>query len=433
MAVADADHGRRAWFWITLIAVSFLVGIAGQAAAVPAPYLLAALVLGAVAALSGLQTAPFPPPAYRASQAMVGVLMGSYLDPAALRLAARSMLPLTTVTLATVAFSVGVAFVLSRSERINQATATLGMVPGGSAAIMAAADDLGADSRLVALSQYFRVGLIALTAPLIASALSRFGRTHRPSIVSELMAWHPVSGAHQVAGLVTLAAVVLLGMRAGERLSLPAPFVLGPMLITVLVILTGAAKGFTPSGPLQNLAFTCVGLEIGLRFTRESLRHARRHLARLIAATLTITLACALLAWPLAALTHLPFTDAYMATTPGGINAILATAVATHANVALISSMQSLRLFAVLALTIPLIRWGLARTGRTRPTRGRHVKTSTHGQAGLRHPAHPTTVPQPNRPVFTRPDDQQAPRVHAVVLKPWLQYGAPRRPHENRC
>ena len=276
MAVVDADRGQRPWAWFVLIVMGFLGGMASRAAAVPAPYLLAAIVLGAVAALSGVVTTPFPRPAYRVSQAMVGVLMGGYLDPAALRLAARSMLPLAAVTMATLVFSVGVAFLLARSERINQATATLGMVPGGSAAIMAAADDLGADSRLVALSQYLRVGVIALTAPLIVSVLSPFARAHRPSIASDLMTWHPISGTHQVAGLVTLTAVVLLGMRAGERLSLPAPFVLGPMLVTALVILTGAAKGFSPSGPLQNLAFTCVGLEIGLRFTRESVRQDRK-------------------------------------------------------------------------------------------------------------------------------------------------------------
>jgi membrane AbrB-like protein len=369
--------GGRGWVWLVLIVVGFMAGVGGQAVQVPAPYLLAALVVGAVAALSGLMTAAFPRRAYRASQAMVGVLMGSYLDPAALRVAARSMLPLTAVSVATVVLSVGVAFLFFRCSLINRATATLGMVPGGSAAIMAAAEDLGADSRLVALAQYFRVGVIAVTAPLIVSFLSPYAFRHPHSIVPVLMAWHPVGGTHQVAGLVTLGAVVLLGTRLGNRLSLPAPFVLGPMLVTAVAIFTGAAKGFAPAGPLQNLAFACVGLEIGLRFSRESLQHARRHIARLIGGTLTVIVACFLLAWPLAIFAHLSFTDAYMATTPGGINAILATAVAIHANVALISSVQSLRLFGVVALATPLIRWILVRTSDARPARGRHAPTTS--------------------------------------------------------
>jgi membrane AbrB-like protein len=374
LAVPHVGGGGRVWAWLVLIVVGFLTGVGGQAVQVPAPYLLAALVVGAAAALSGLLSTAFPRPAYRASQAMVGVLMGSYLDPTALRVGARSILPLTAVTLATVVLSVGVAFLFFRSSLINRATATLGMVPGGSPAVIAAAEDLGADSRLVALAQYFRVAVIAVTAPLIVSFLSPFAFSHGPSIVPVLMAWRPVSGTHQAAGLVTLGAVVLLGTWAGTRLSLPAPFVLGPMLVTAVAIFTGAANGFAPAGPLQNLAFTCVGLEIGLRFSRESLQHARRHIARLIAGTLTVIVVCFLLAWPLATFAHLPFSDAYLATSPGGINAILATSVATHANVALISSVQSLRL-SVVVLATPFIRWilvrtsepGLPRTAKPRP------------------------------------------------------------------
>jgi uncharacterized membrane protein AbrB (regulator of aidB expression) len=55
---------------------------------------------------------------------------------------------------------------------------------------------------------------------------------------------------------------------------------------------------------------------------------------------------------------HIPLMDAYLATTPGGINAVLATAVATHADLPLISSVQSLRLFAVVLVTPPLLRLG---------------------------------------------------------------------------
>jgi membrane AbrB-like protein len=376
LAVPHVGGGGRVWAWLVLIVVGFLTGVGGQAVQVPAPYLLAALVVGAAAALSGLLSTAFPRPAYRASQTMVGVLMGSYLDPAALRVAARSILPLAAVTLATVVLSVGVAFLFFRSSLINRATATLGMVPGGSPAIMAAAEDLEADSRLVALAQYFRVAVIAVTAPLVVSFLSPFAFRRGHSVVPVLMAWRPVSGTHQAAGLVTLGAVVLLGTQAGTRLSLPAPFVLGPMLATAVVIFTGAAKGFAPAGPLQNLAFTCVGLEIGLRFSRESIQHSRRHIARLMAGTLTVIVACFLLAWPLATIAHLSFSDAYLATSPGGINAILATAEVTHANVALISSVQSLRLF-VVVLATPFIRWILVRTSEPRPARGRQATTTS--------------------------------------------------------
>jgi membrane AbrB-like protein len=329
-----------------------------QAAGIPAPYLLVGLVAGMAAALSGVMTTSLPRPAYRTSQALAGVLMGSHIDPVALRSVAPSVLPFTAVTLVTVVLSVAVASLLCRTGLVDRTTATLGMVPGGSSAMLAAADDLGADSRLVALAQYFRVGAIALTAPLIVPLLGP-GSPGAGHFTSRL-----VSGDDQPAGLLLLGAVALLGIRMGRRLSLPAPLVLGPMLAAALATVAGAAHGFAPAGILQNLVFTGIGLEIGLRFTRASLRHAGGVIVPLVAGTLVVSLACALLAWPLAGLTHLSFTDAYLATAPGGINSVLPAAVAAHSNVALISSVQSLRLFGVVLLAPPLIRWMSAR-GRT--------------------------------------------------------------------
>ncbi|WP_051766148.1 AbrB family transcriptional regulator [Streptomyces sp. NRRL F-5135] len=54
--------------------------------------------------------------------------------------------------------------------------------------------------------------------------------------------------------------------------------------------------------------------------------------------------------------------DAYLATTPGGINAVLATAVSGHADVAVVSTVRSLRLLLVVLVT-PLITRRLAAMG----------------------------------------------------------------------
>jgi hypothetical protein len=45
--------------------------------------------------------------------------------------------------------------------------------------------------------------------------------------------------------------------------------------------------------------------------------------------------------------------------TPGGINAVLATAAGAGANLVVISTVQSLRLFVVVLLTPPVVRWAI--------------------------------------------------------------------------
>ncbi|MCW2898640.1 MAG: rane protein AbrB duplication [Streptosporangiaceae bacterium] len=323
---------------------------------VPAPFLLAPLLIGLLFALSTRAPVRFPRRTHRVSQAMVGVLMGSYLAPAALSRVAPSIGPLLLVTVGTVVFSLLSAYALTRTGQVSASSATLGMAPGGSAAIVAAADDLKADSRLVAFSQYLRVALVAVTAPLVVRMTNQSSDATAGRGDPAVMDLH--LGPDSPVAVLILIAVVLGGMWGGRLLRLPAPFLLGPMVLTAALTLSGMAPPFAPGGVLKDLVFLAVGLEVGLRFTRRSIAHVRRVFVPVLLATVAVSVACAGLSWSLASAMRIPLMDAYLATTPGGINAVLATAVATHADLPLVSSVQSLRLFAVVIATPPLLRLG---------------------------------------------------------------------------
>jgi membrane AbrB-like protein len=286
--------------------------------------------------------------------------MGSYLTPSALVRAAPTALPLTVVTAATIALSVAVAWFLARNGALSRPTAVLGMVPGGSAAIVTSAEELQADVRLVAFTQYLRVGLVATTAPLIARWITSGGGAAGGSISGGGTApqglLHLVDASHQSTGLLTLLAVSWAGTLLGLRLRLPTPALIGPMLAGLVVTMSGALPGFAPMGVLQNGVFVLVGLDVGVRFTRETLRLVRRMLPAVFLGLTAMCLGCAGLAWIFATATGTGLEDAYLATTPGGINAVLATAVSSHADVALISTVQSLRLLIVVFATPLIIR-----------------------------------------------------------------------------
>lgn len=62
-------------------------------------------------------------------------------------------------------------------------------------------------------------------------------------------------------------------------------------------------------------------------------------------------------------------TDAYLATTPGGISAVLATAESVKANIALVFGVQTLRLLAMVLLAPAALKWWLRRQDRRIATR----------------------------------------------------------------
>ncbi|MFJ2827276.1 AbrB family transcriptional regulator [Streptomyces sp. NPDC087263] len=353
-AAARTSAGR----WAIIVLGGYLAGATASALGLPSPYLLAALLVGAALSLSGLVRDRLPEAANRSSQAVAGALMGSYLTPAALAAAAPLALPLTVVTVATLVLSVTVAWCLACRGRITRPSAVLGMAPGGSAAIVTCADELGADVRLVAFTQYLRVGLVASTAPLVARWLASppadAGAT-APGGGNPVGRLLPlVAGSDQDAGLVVLALVAVCGAHAGRRLRLPTPVLIGPMMVALAATMSGLLPGFAPTGVLQNGVFVLVGLDVGVRFTRATVVRVRSLLPSLVAATAAVCLGCAGMAWVFAKATGSPVVDAYLATTPGGINAVLATAVTSHADVALVSTVQSLRLL-IVVLAMPWV------------------------------------------------------------------------------
>jgi membrane AbrB-like protein len=159
------------------------------------------------------------------------------------------------------------------------------------------------------------------------------------------------------------------------------------MLLTIVATFAGVTHGgFAPVGPLRGLLFTSVGLDVGLRFTKKTVRHIRRLFPLVLVCTLAVSASCAVLAWALAQLTRIPFMDAYLATTPGGINAVLATAIATGANVPLISTVQSLRLIAMVLLAPLIIRMILKPRSRTPLAADRAELGPISGESGFNQP-----------------------------------------------
>jgi membrane AbrB-like protein len=92
-----------------------------------------------------------------------------------------------------------------------------------------------------------------------------------------------------------------------------------------------------------------IGVQVGLKFTLASVRQIWQ-LVPTALFTITVTLvACALLGWVLTLTTDATLLDAYLATTPGGIYAVMGTSAATGGDVTFVAASQVLRLLIVLA------------------------------------------------------------------------------------
>jgi membrane AbrB-like protein len=254
------------------------------------------------------------------------------------------------VSLATLAVTLGAGLLLARTTALDAPTAYLGMVAGGASGIVAMARELGADDRLVAFMQYLRVLIIVVLTPLIVSLA--FGFDSGPG--ADPATREPVLGTP--VGWVFSLVVAAVGVVAGRRLRIPAGSLLVPLVIAAAITLTGVLPGATVPPVLRETAFALIGLQVGLRFTPATLRTARRLLAPVIAAILAMVAACFGLAWVLSVTAGVTLLDGYLATTPGGLYAVLATAFGVRADTTFVLAVQALRLFVMLLAAPPLVR-----------------------------------------------------------------------------
>jgi membrane AbrB-like protein len=126
------------------------------------------------------------------------------------------------------------------------------------------------------------------------------------------------------------------------------------MIIAGAVTLAGETFAVPPA--LQQVAFAAIGLQVGLKFTVETVRQVGRLVGPALLAMLGVLAACFGLAVALALTTDVTLLDAYLATTPGGLYAVLAIAFGAKANTTFILATQGLRLVVMVVLAPLAVR-----------------------------------------------------------------------------
>lgn len=323
-------------------------------AGLPSAVLFASLLAGIAHALTSPTVLELPAVAYRMAQAVIGVTIGAAVSLPALRRMGEDALPIGAVLLATLAISLGAGWALSLRRDVSLVTGVFSLIAGGASGVVAIARDLGADDRVVTVVQYLRVLVVLMTMPLVAA-----------------LVFHPPSGRGGLspvdAGLSRDLAFTVIAVAVGLALARLVPAPTATLLLPLAVAVGLSVSGWLgrPQVPtfVEWVAFALIGVQVGLRFTRASLASIARllptALALIVAVIVLTAVTGALLAW----LTPVDGLSAYLATTPGGLFAVLSTAADTGSDVTYVLAVQLCRLLVILALTPALARWLAQRPG----------------------------------------------------------------------
>lgn len=351
-------HARAATAvrWTLTLVASAAVGLLADRLGVPSPALMAGLFVGLAVALGTRWDLDLPAAGMRVAQAILGVSLGLLVRPETLREVGGHAGPILIVMVLSLAATIVAGPLMTRLSTLDRPTATFGMIAGGASGIVAISHELGADERQVAVMQYLRVLIITVTVPVVAGIAGGSGTG--VAVAAPSGGWP--------AGLLTVVACAGLGGVLARLTRLPVGSLLGPLIVTAAVSLAGVPGVAPVPGPVLEPAYAAIGLAVGLRFTVASLRLAARTLPvtlTMIVGLLAVSAGIGLLLVPLAGV---PPLDAYLATSPGGLYAVLAASASTDVDTTLVLAVQVLRLFSVLLIAPFVGRWLVAADARDR-------------------------------------------------------------------
>jgi membrane AbrB-like protein len=340
------------WKWALLVVITVAVTVPLDLVGVPSAALFAALIVGIVLALITLAPTAVPRMAGIAAQGVLGVYIGTMVHRDALTALGSDWPIVLAVAVSTLALSIGAGALLGLHRDITPLTGSLALVAGGASGLVAIARELGGDDRVVAVVQYLRVALITASMPVVVTLVyhaEKTGHTAAPS-QTDTAPWY--------LSIAMLVVIVLVGATAGRLARLPGSGLLGPMAVTIALELTGTSFGLSVPMALVQLGYAVIGWQAGVAFTRESMRAIGRALPTAIGLIVLLNVACAGLGILLAHVTGISPLEGYLSTSPGGIYAVLATAVETGSNVTFIIAAQVVRVLLML-FAAPLLARGL--------------------------------------------------------------------------
>lgn len=342
--------------WVLLSVLVAAVSAVFELVGLPTPLLFGGLVGALVYALARPQRPlALPGPSFTAGQAVVGIIIGSTIDWQGLADLGADWFIVLLVSCFSVIVSVLLGQLLTR-HGASRVTATFSSIAGGAAGLTALADELGADARVVASLQYLRLLVVLVTLPIVVTV--GFGAESRGTSGGgggwSFADW--ALGDWALSAGFSLVAIVL-GLLAGRLARLPAAAILGPLVAASLLTLLPVFDDVRVPAVVAAVGYLAIGVQVGLKFTVASIKSIGAMVPTALFTIIITLAACAALGWVLSQTTDATGLDAYLATTPGGIYAVMGTAAETGTDPGFVAASQVLRVLIVLGIAPLLAAW----------------------------------------------------------------------------
>ncbi|MGG3470523.1 AbrB family transcriptional regulator [Neobacillus pocheonensis] len=344
---------KRIRFLVTLV-TALIGGLIFTAIHTPIPWLLGPMAAVLIGSRFGKVQFYWPSYIRDTGLIIVGYSIGlSFTKAALLQILAKlpSMLILTVLL---VAFCAGIAFVVSKLTGVDYPTILTGSIPGGLSQMITFAEEVkGIDITTVTFLQVARLLMIIFFVPFLI--LGPFYKDGTAASATNLVDKTMTFSGPFFPTILLFAGICVLCAFLGKKLKFPTPFLLGPIIGTAVINISGL-HGPSLSPTILDISQFMIGGYIGLLLKPEKLEHKTKMITLALISGMVMIFGSIGLSLLLVNFYHITPSTSFLSLAPGGMDQMGILAHEVHADLSMVTGYQLFRLLFIYFAVPPILR-----------------------------------------------------------------------------
>lgn len=339
--------------FIVTLALSLIGGTLFSFIHSPLPWLLGPMIFAFLGARFLKKVRPLWPSYLRdTALIIIGYSIGLTFTMSTLQEMGQQLPSMILMTVLLLVFSAIIAYCISKVSGLPLPTVLMGSIPGGlSQMIILAEETEGIDLTVMTFLQVSRLMIIIFCVPLlIFSPLFGGDRSAIENLVGVSAHWSDLFPTIILFAIVCVVCAVL-----AKKIRFPSAYLLGPMIATAVLHLSGVSGPALPSG-LLDVSQLLIGTYVGLLLRPESLTHKVRIIGLAIISGFVLILGSLGLSLMLSSMHGVSAATAFLAMAPGGMDQMGIMAKEVHADIAVVTCYQIFRTWFIFFAVPPLLR-----------------------------------------------------------------------------
>lgn len=338
----------------------FIGGLGAYYIGLPMPFLLGG-VFGAAAFVltyerKGAQLPKLSRWVRLVFMSIIGSMIGSRFSPELLSLLPQfwiSGLAIIPYILVAHAGSYAILRGLGRYRRLDAYFASL---PGGIVDSAALAESAGADLRIVTAQHFIRIILVVVTIPLLFFIMS--GET-----VGSMAGQSMAAVGYDGTDVALILGIGLVGLLVGRAINLPVSHMMGPLIFSLILSITGVISINLPDW-LMHLAQFMIGTALGAQFSGMSRRLLVKGLGLGIMIGIYLLLIAVVMASVLMNYVPAGFEPLFISFAAGGLAEMSLIALSLNFNPVVVALHHLARIFLTIWIGLLMFRFGFKQESR---------------------------------------------------------------------